>query len=192
MRLVWLCLVPFAGAASEPDALEAEILKVRRLYVDRLTGGEPAAQLRDMIIASLRSAKLFVVTENQDRADAILRGSAEDLVFTETHQTADAIGGRVAIRTGPQYSRSDRNNSLAASAGVNQSESSRIDERRHEAVAAVRITNKDGDVIWSTTQESKGAKFRGASADVADKITRQLAGDFDRLRKLPTPPAKSN
>jgi len=34
--------------------------------------------------------------------------------------------------------------------------------------------NKDGDVIWSTTQESLGGRFRGASADVADKITRQL------------------
>jgi hypothetical protein len=38
-------------------------------------------------------------------------------------------------------------------------------------------------VIWSTTQESNGAKFRGASADVADKITKQLVTDYDRLRK---------
>jgi hypothetical protein len=38
--------------------------------------------------------------------------------------------------------------------------------------------NKDSDVLWSTTQESNGAKFRGASADVADKITRRLVADF--------------
>jgi len=38
-------------------------------------------------------------------------------------------------------------------------------------------------VIWSTTQESNGAKFRGASADVADRITRQLAAELERLRK---------
>jgi hypothetical protein len=37
-------------------------------------------------------------------------------------------------------------------------------------------------VIWSTTQESSGAKFRGASADVADKITKQLEADYDRIR----------
>ena len=43
--------------------------------------------------------------------------------------------------------------------------------------------NKDGDVIWSTTQESNGAKFRGASADVADKISRALVAEFERLRK---------
>jgi hypothetical protein len=43
--------------------------------------------------------------------------------------------------------------------------------------------NKDGDVIWSTTQESLGGKFRGASADVADKITRQLTADYERARR---------
>jgi hypothetical protein len=39
-------------------------------------------------------------------------------------------------------------------------------------------------VIWSTTQESLGGKFRGASADVAGKVTRQLAEDFARAKKL--------
>jgi hypothetical protein len=48
----------------------------------------------------------------------------------------------------------------------------------------VRLVNKEGDVIWSTTQESLGAKFRGASADVADKITARLKEDFERARKI--------
>ena len=48
----------------------------------------------------------------------------------------------------------------------------------------MRLVNKEGDVIWSTTQESLGAKFRGASADVAEKITPQLKEDFERARKL--------
>ena len=69
-------------------------------------------------------------------------------------------------------------------AGAGEHESTDIKERKHEALATVRLVNKDGDVLWSTTQESNGAKFRGASADVADKITRQLMADFDRLRKM--------
>ena len=52
--------------------------------------------------------------------------------------------------------------------------------------------NKDGDVIWSTTQESLGAKFRGASADVAEKITTKLKEDFERARKLKMQPAAAN
>jgi hypothetical protein len=73
--------------------------------------------------------------------------------------------------------------SRSLSAGVGENESTKIKERKHEAMATVRLVNKDGDVMWSTTQESNGAKFRGASADVADKITKQLASDMERLRK---------
>jgi hypothetical protein len=38
-------------------------------------------------------------------------------------------------------------------------------------------------VLWSTTQESLGAKFRGASADVAGKVTRQLLKDYEAARQ---------
>jgi hypothetical protein len=38
-------------------------------------------------------------------------------------------------------------------------------------------------VIWTTTQESKGAKFKGASADVAEKIVKQLARDAEKSDK---------
>ena len=73
---------------------------------------------------------------------------------------------------------------MNAGIGLGENESEHSSERRHEAVAAVRIINKDGDVIWATTQESLGAKFRGASADVAEKITAKLKEDFARARKL--------
>jgi hypothetical protein len=68
--------------------------------------------------------------------------------------------------------------------GVNDNEESRIEERRHEATGSIRIVGKDGDVIWSTTQESDGGKFRSAMADVADKIVRQLADETRRIRAL--------
>jgi len=48
----------------------------------------------------------------------------------------------------------------------------------------LRKGGKDGDVLWSTTQESLGAKFRGASADVAAKIAHQLTIDYDRARNI--------
>ena len=56
-------------------------------------------------------------------------------------------------------------------------------ERKHEALATVRLVNKDGDVLWSTTQESNGAKFHGASADVAEKIAKQLMAEYERVQK---------
>jgi hypothetical protein len=157
-----------------------QLLTVRRVFVDHLTGGETAAQMRDILIAALDQAKLFVVTENQDRADFIMRGAAEDLVFTDVHSSSDSLNVRANGGTG----RTGRNGSGPyAGVGVGESESDRSAERRHEAVASVRLVNKDGDVVWSTTQESLGAKFRGASADVAEKIATKLKEDFERARK---------
>ncbi|HZT32258.1 MAG TPA: hypothetical protein VFA33_20390 [Bryobacteraceae bacterium] len=161
------------------DAASHELLTVRRIYVDKLTGGETAAQMRDMIISSLQNCRLFVITENPERADTILRGSAEDLVFTDVHTSSDSLNTHANFGT----SRSTRERGQYGSVGAGESESAHSAERRHEAVAAVRLVNKEGDVIWSTTEESTGGKFRGSSADVADKITRRLMADYQRAKK---------
>jgi hypothetical protein len=181
---------PPAPLSDRQKALEqeslAQLLNVRRVHVDRLTGGETAAQIRDMIISSLQTAKLFVLTENPERADAFLRGSAEDLVFTDTFSSSEGLNVRGNLGVGADQTRSSTSRRGAyAGVGAGDNESARIAERKHEASAAVRLVNKEGDVIWSTTQESLGGKFRGASADVADKITRQLVGDFERAKKPP-------
>jgi hypothetical protein len=178
---------PGADDPPSPASIEAaglrQLLSIRRVYVDRLTGGETAAQMRDILISSLEGVKLFILTEKEERADAVLRGASEDLVFTETHTSSDGINAHanLGIRTGvsTRTSRSD-----TAGVGVGENESDHSAERRHEAVAAVRLVNKDGDVIWSTTEESLGAKFHGASVDVADKITARLKEDFEKARKL--------
>ena len=182
---------PAPASTVETDSLR-QLLTLKRVYVDRFAGGETAAQMRDMIISSLQNTKLFVITENQEKADAILRGSSEDLVFNDVHTSSDSLNVHsslgvsqtdedTALRGGTRsYERSGRTIGL----GAGESESSHSVERRHEANAAVRLVNKDGDVIWSTTQESMGGKFRGASTDVADKITKRLLEDYERAKKL--------
>jgi len=171
---------PPAPAVIEDAALR-QLRGVRRVYVDHLTGGETAAQMRDILISSLGSAKLFILTENQERADAVMRGAAEDLVFTDVHNSSDSLNAHANFATG----RGSRYSSGASGGmGVGENDTEHSAERRHEAIAAVRLVNKDGDVIWSTTAESLGGKFHGASADVADKITDKLKEDFERARKL--------
>lgn len=184
-----ILLAAAAPAAAELDP--AGLLTIRRVYVDRFNG-ENAPQIRDMIISSLQRAGLFIITENPDRADAVLRGSAEDLVYTDVFQSGEALNARVGVAgsRGGSSSRAGREfGSLQAAVG--ETENTRIQERKHEASAAVRLVNRDGDVIWSTTQESQGAKFRSASADVAEKITRQLLLDIEKLKNpAPAKPAK--
>lgn len=180
--IVLVILVLGAGVVRAQDDLAKQLLSIKRIYVDRLTGGETAAQMRDLIISSLHGAKLYVLTENQERADAVLHGAAEDLIFTDQFQSSDSVDLRTGVGTGTRSTRTSTG-ARSISASVGDKESTDIHERKHEALATVRLVNKDGDVIWSTTQESNGAKFRGASADVADKITRQLTADVDRVRQ---------
>ena len=183
MTKLILLLVLGAGAIRAQDDLSKQLLSIKRIYVDRLTGGETAAQMRDLIIASLHGAKLYVLTENQERADAILRGAAEDLIFTDQFQSSDSVDLRTGVSSGSRASSRTASGVRSLSVGVGDKDSIDIHERKHEAMATVRLVNKDGDVIWSTTQESDGAKFRGASADVADKIARQLTADVERMRQ---------
>lgn len=198
---VWLTAAGFSSTqaqapqAADPSPLAQEmllkILNVRRVFVDRFGGGETAVQLRDMIIHSLQSTKLFVITENEERADAFLRGSAEDLIFTDTFSSSESLNARTSIGAGanPDRSASDRR-SRYGGVSIGENESTRTAERKHEAAASIRLVSRDGDVIWSTTQESLGAKFRGASADVAEKIAKQLLHDYERARKSRHPQEK--
>jgi len=186
--LLWFGLAAAAGAEgpSAPPEMETaglrQLLTIRRVYVDRLTGGETAAQMRDMLISSLAGTGLFVLTEKEEKADAVVRGAAEDLVFTDVHTSSDGINAHASLGNRAGSGSYAKGSQVGMGIGENESEHSA--ERRHEAMATVRLVNKDGDVIWSTTQESLGGKFRGASADVAEKVTSKLKDDFDRARKM--------
>jgi hypothetical protein len=72
------------------------------------------------------------------------------------------------------------------------SDSSVNTETINEARVAVRLVNSEGDVIWTCTQESKGAKYKGASADVADKCVKQLLRDVEKLDPAGTRPQPSS
>jgi hypothetical protein len=184
MRIAALMLTAWLAAigAEQPDpSIFANLLTIRRIHVERLGGGETAQHIRDMLITSLQRSALFLLTENPEKADAIMRGSAEDLVFTDTFQSQESLNARMSLGLPGSESKS-ASARRTMSAGVGESESTRIAERKHEAAASVRLVNREGDVIWSTTQESLGAKFRGASADVADKITKQLSEDYRKAR----------
>jgi hypothetical protein len=195
-QLLWMLaglamLASGARAAEDPptpaaveDTSLRQLRTVRRVFVDRLTGGETAAQMREILISGLEATHLFVLTENQERADASLRGGAEDLVFTETHSSSDNINAHanLGLRSGAVNGKNSSGQTTGI--GLGESESDHSAERRHEAIASVRLVNKDGDVIWATTQESLGARFRGASSDAAEKITAKLKEDFEKARKL--------
>jgi len=175
-----LLFAPYLEQTPEEEAAE-HLSKVRRIYIAILTGGDAALQLRDLLMTSLHNSKQFIITEDEDKADATLKGAGDDDVFTDTFQSTEGINAHSQISTGSSeglrnYSSSSSNRSGQLTIGENDSR--RDEERKHEAIATVRLVSKDGDVIWSATAESLGAKFMGASADVADKIAKRLVSDY--------------
>lgn len=190
--LLLLLLASIAyGRQSGAEVGIDNLRDVKRIYVAQLTGGPEADSLRELIIASLDSTKLFILTDNPERADAVLKGAADEHAFVDTFDSDQSISSHESGGKGSGGGRSSKSGGYLGLA-VGENESHHIKERKHEAYAAVRLCNRDGDVLWSTTQESLGAKFRWAGADVAAKIARQMTLDFERARRAgtPAPPAK--
>ncbi len=172
--LVLACFLLQANQAATPTAIPsqtqtqlalsrlpspADLLRVKRIYVDSFGDDPISKEMQSMIVSALVASKRFVVTENRERADATLRGVALERTHQELHAFGDStVAGRSAI-----------------------SDSSASTETTEKARISLRLINPDGDVIWTTTQESKGAKYKGASADVADMCVKQLMRDVAKL-----------
>jgi len=179
---------PLVKDATPEEESAAQLAKVRRIYIDILTGGDEALKIRDLLMTSLQGSKQFIITEDEEKADATLKGSGDDQVFTDSFQSSDGINAHSQIGGGNSagtrnYASTSSNHNAALSIG--ETESRRTEERKHDAIATVRLV-KDGDVIWSTTAESLGGKFMGASADVADKIAKRLVADYKAAKKGPS------
>ena len=191
IRIALLCLLAASLGIAEESA-DAELLKVRRIFVEQLSGGESAAPMRDLLISALQATKLFRLTETPERADTVLKGTGGDDTFEDTYQSTEGVNAHVSAphfsssssRTGSGYTSTSGG---LPGVSVGENESTRIAERKHEAMAAVRLVNKEGDIVWSTTKESNGGKFRGAATDVAEKIVRQLVEDLQKAKNPKSP-----
>ena len=193
MWLIWLLLaLPIAAQEPREEDPAVQLTKVRRIFVDSLTGGNSALKIRDLLMSSLQASKLFIITEDEERADAFLKGAADDTTFTDQFSSSDGINAHANVTTpGSQSTGSRYSSRTVAGLGIGENESHKTEERKHEAIATVRLVNKAGDVIWSTTQESLGGKFLGAAADVADKVAKRLVADYRSAKKQGAPlPAK--
>ena len=189
-RLASMLCIAFLLCAQpvELKDIAGALCRVQRVYIYKLGGGETADQMRDILIAALQASGVFTITENEERADATMRGSASDTTFVNEHHSSETLGAHV--QAGGGTAKTAR---AYGGSGLTDNESTSSRERKHEATASVRLVGANGDVMWSTTQESGGAKYRGAMADVADKIVRTLKDDLEKARKTATaaasPPA---
>lgn len=178
---------PQSPTSSSDAELAGRVLKVRRIFVESFGDDKTSKVLHAMVINSLAASKRFIVTENKEKADAVLKGTATEKTSQEVHASGEgtAVAGAAGAISGSanRSSASIVGASVAHAAGIEDSVLST--ETIDRAAVAVRLVAADGDLIWATTQESKGAKFKGAGADVADKVVRQLLHDIERIATSP-------
>ena len=172
---------------TTPAELKARLLHVRRIYVDSFGDDSISKELQSALITALTNTGRFIVTENKDKADAILRGAGLEKTSQELHSHSEGTavgtggGGFNANVSGGTGSASG--GWIAHTAATEDSNTST--ETINDARAAVRLVDPDGDVIWTTTQESKNSKYTSSTADVADRIVKQLLRDIEKLEKPP-------
>jgi hypothetical protein len=177
---------------SNTAALDAKLLAIKRIYVDDFGTDPTAKQIQAMVINSISESKRFIITENKEKADAILKGTALEKTSQEFHSlndkaaAASAHGAHSGSVSGSFQngagSISGSSSGYHAAGAVAADDSTASTETINDARVAVRLVAADGDVIWSTTQESRGAKYKGAGADVADKVVKRLMLDLDKLQ----------
>ncbi len=77
--------------------------------------------------------------------------------------------------------------SSGSAASVRHAQSVGIDDGQattgtiDDARISVRMVAPDGDVLWTTTQESTDAKYKGATADAAYKLAKVLMREVGRI-----------
>ena len=82
---------------SQPDDdVSVRLLKIRRIYVETFGDDPVAKQVQAMVVASLTDSKKFIVTENKERADAILKGSGVEKTSQELRSYKDSTSAGVA------------------------------------------------------------------------------------------------
>src|SRR5260370_23935547 len=109
---------PVIDEPTPEEESAAHLAKVRRIYIDILIGGDEALKIRDLLMTSLQSSKQFIITEDEEKADATLKGSGDDQVFTDTFQSSDGINAHSQIGGGgepapPQHAHTTSNSDNA-------------------------------------------------------------------------------
>src|SRR5438270_1983995 len=89
-------VVPRTQSNSRPEQISEDLgkklLQVRRIYVDTFGDDTISKQVQAMVINSLSDSKRFIITENKDKADAVLKGTGLEKTSQEFHGMSEGTG----------------------------------------------------------------------------------------------------
>ena len=178
------------GQSAAIDS-SSDLLSIRRMCVEKFAGDEQsAAPAREATMAALFAFKKFKISDNCEKADAVLKGAVAEKTAVRTRAEGEGAGFGSAAGAA-SANRSTASAAMHAVTG-GSSEGLYSSETRFEASITLRITSKDGDVLWAYTQQSPGGKVKGAVTDAVDRAVKQLARELDRPAQVrPEPTVRS-
>src|SRR5262245_26143147 len=63
-------------AEANSSILNTKLLSITRIYIDDFGPDPTSKQIQAMVVNSISESKRFIITENKDKADAVLKGTA--------------------------------------------------------------------------------------------------------------------
>ncbi|MBI3404755.1 MAG: hypothetical protein HY046_04795 [Acidobacteria bacterium] len=170
------------ASAPAPEApVDRRIAQIKRVCIQRFGEDALGFQVQEMVIARLFESKRFSLTENCDKADYVLKGTITERSDRISRSESEGIGFE-ARASGSEWDRSG-GDSAARTARGNAHENLSSSEVKVQAAVTLRVVDKDGEILWATSQESAGGKAKGAIGDAAERAVRRLLRDIERAEK---------
>jgi hypothetical protein len=187
VRVTFILFAVAAMAAGEhmcqsptaPEETQSGLERVKRICVQAFSGDERLSEsAREVAIAALFGSKRFAVTENCERADAIMKGAILEKDERRERGESEAVQFGVAAG-GASVSGSSGSGAFGA-AGGGSGQALYSSETRSHATVTLRLVDNDGEVIWAHSQNSPGGKTKSALVDAVDRAVNQLLKEADR------------
>ncbi len=204
--LLLCCVAPMSAQQAPPEkgtekpappaaeaAVDQRLVSVKRVCIQRMGEDALGVQVQEMVIARLFESRRFSLTENCDNADYAVKGTITERSDRVSRSESESIGfgERVAASDSSWTAGAGgRSNSASASVRGAASEHLASSDVKVQAAVTLRVVDKDGEILWATSQESTGGKTKGAIGDAAERAVRKLLRDIGRAEQAAAAAAK--
>ncbi|HXR97246.1 MAG TPA: hypothetical protein VN709_05330 [Terriglobales bacterium] len=159
---------------TQPSAQIAAPASVVRIYVDNISGTDASA-LTGLINQALFQSGQVVVTENQNNASVILKGTVTREALARARGTS-----RDTTTRKPAATPDNGSDSTLTPLPTFGADNSDVDLSRYRYRLNLRLVNPDGDLVWMSGQGPEALPY--AAADSA--VGQTLAPMFKALTAL--------
>jgi hypothetical protein len=176
-------LLAAAGAllAQAPEPAN-RLSGVKRLCVGKIMGdAETAPVVQEVAIGGLYASQKFAVTENCEKADAILKGAVmlKSTLKARSEAEESVLGGVVGAVKATTAGVSGG----VAGYGVGGSEALSSAEKGWQATVSLRLVDREGEILWAGSWDSPGGKSKSPVPDATERLVRQLVRELERESK---------